>query len=176
LAAIDSFRSRSEIVLVRTGGEHFSSLPENVRAALSSQEAGNTIPRLVVFDPALSILLATFPYPRLSSDARGASREASKAIADHQATSRISPLDAMKEEDAAQDESPAAIALPPQSSRLWTNTKGQSLTATLVSVADTTITLRRPDGTSFDYQIDQLDDGGKAYLDSLRQPAPDQPQ
>jgi len=175
LAAIESFRSRSEIVLVRTVGEHFSSLPENVRAALSSQEAGNTIPRLVVFDPALSTLIATFPYPRLSADARGASREASKAIADHQAASRISPLDAMKEEDAP-DESPAALALPPQSSRTWTNTKGQSLTATLLSLADTTITLRRPDGSTFDYEIDQLDDGGKAYLEGLRQPAPDQPQ
>lgn len=124
-----------------------------VTTGSSGPRTGNGIPRIVVFDVEGKSVFSGHPG---SDDCEKAIKTALKAATPPEG-----------EAGASSDTFFAKRELVPM--RTWTNTDGNTLEASLASLAGTTGTFRKANGQTFPYDIEKLSEEDQAVISSSQQ-------
>ena len=158
LNAADRLKSKAVVVYAEWGDKM---LPDVVREALTSPEAGKFIPRTVLVDAKMEKVLALIPY----------------ALGDEQNKLIKTALRGMEKATAPADAGPAA-RLPPaalprdetRALRAWTARSGSTLEARLLEQSGPHLVLQTAEGKQMKILPAQLSDADQQYVQSLRGP------
>ncbi|CAN5817054.1 hypothetical protein BH11VER1_BH11VER1_33180 [soil metagenome] len=171
------------LITSRLMGEAKTRLGEAVYAALNSELAGKTMPRMVVMDQNVTVTLGTMTKDQLiagdeksfkaySKEMDEANKNPAKAAAATPAATPAAPGTTPATAPAAPAApAPAAagsVAIKDGKPDAWTNTQGKTIQATLLEVAADKVVFLMANGTKIDYPIVNLDAPSKAKVDALK--------
>jgi|GEM_PF-1208032 hypothetical protein len=158
LNAADRLKSKTVVVYAEWGDKM---LPDVVREALTSPEAGKFIPRTVLVDAKMEKVLAVIPY----------------ALGDEQNKLIKTALRGVEKATAPTDAAPTARLLPAalprddtRALRAWTARSGSTLEARLLEQSGPHLVLQTAEGKQMKILPAQLSDTDQQYVQSLRGP------
>ena len=158
LNAADRLKNKTVVVYAEWGDKM---LPDVVREALTSPEAGKFIPRTVLVDAKMEKVLALIPY----------------ALGDEQNKLIKTALRGVEKATAPADAGPAARQPPAALSRdetralrAWTARSGSTLEARLLEQSGPHLVLQTAEGKQMKILPAQLSDADQQYVQSLRGP------
>jgi len=153
LAAFKSFRSTGVLVLIHSKTEK-DQIPASLKEL--NHSTGRSIPRILVSSSDASQGIDAVSYESLKRDARKAARELRKKL---ETTSLSSTA-------LTEPSEPEADLLAPE--QIWTNQKGQDMTAAVVDLSDETVTFLMPNESEVPYQITDLSAESQKRLADLQ--------
>lgn len=169
------------IVSSRLVAETKTRASDVVYAALTSNEAGKTLPRLIVMDQNATVVLGIMTkdqiiaieekaFKAFSKQMDEANKDPSKAAAPAAAPATpekpagTTPSTA----PAAAPAAPGVVVIKDAKPEGWTNTAGKTIQATLLEIAADKVVFLMANGTKIDYPIANLDAASKARLEALK--------
>lgn len=168
------------LITSRLMGEAKGRLGDAVHAALTSAEAGKTLPRMIVMDQNATVALGTMTKDQLIAAEEKAlkaySKEMDEANKNPAKAAAATPPAAPAATPAAPGAAPAPAAPAAPGSVVikdgkpdsWTNTQGVTIQATLLEVAADKVVFLMANGTKVDYPLVNLDAASKAKVDALK--------
>jgi len=169
------------IIPTRLIEEGKSKMGDVVYAALTSSEAGKTMPRLIVMDQNATTVFGNMNTDQLiamdekafkvfSKQMDEANKDPSKAAAP-----AATPATPEKPAGTPATTTPApvpagtgAVVIKDGKPEGWTNTQGQTIQATLLEIAADKVVFLMANGTRIDYPIANLDAASKVRLEALK--------
>jgi hypothetical protein len=139
LAAIDASKTSFVLVFVDSAAKTYDKLPQSTKQALV--EAGNTIPKMAVMDPAMEKSFASINYDALH-DARSALRDPKKKAKEYFLAA-----------ESAAGSSSAASQKPLED---WVSSDGKAISARFVSLSEGKVSLQLATGATVPVPLDRL--------------------
>lgn len=152
-----------------------------VHAALTSSEAGKTLPRLIVMDQNATAVLGNMSKEKIIDTDEKALKAFSKQMdeANKDPSKAAAPAASPATPEKPAGTTPAPVPAPATAApgvvvikdakpEGWTNTAGKTIQATLLEIAADKVVFLMANGTKIDYPIANLDAASKARLEALK--------